>query len=216
MAFTPRRERGYLASPFIYRRDDRNMLSSRLLRIVPLSLTAVLAVFPVGCGGDGINSYSVPKPTQPGEAATAGEYRLLGLMVPAENPIWFFKYNGPAEEIAQYEADFDKLATSISLRDGPPEFTVPEGWTRGPGRDGFVKVFATAKPNNGKNELTVTQSGGGVKTNLDRWVGQIGLKPSEDDLAKYTKVVEAKDVKVLRVDLRGPKDPTTKRGPMMP
>ncbi|MCS6866218.1 MAG: hypothetical protein RMJ56_09215 [Gemmataceae bacterium] len=192
------------------------MRSLRLHSRVPLILAAALAVVPLGCGGDGITSYSVPKPSRPSGPSGAGEYRLLGLMVPADNPTWFFKYNGPAEEIAQYEADFDKLAASIAWRDGPPEFTVPEGWTRGPGRDGFVKVFATAKPNHGQNELTVTQSGGGVKTNLDRWVGQIGLKPSDDDLAKYTKVVDGKNVKVLRVDLRGPKDPTTKRGPMMP
>jgi hypothetical protein len=145
-----------------------------------------------------------------------GEYRLLGLMVPAENPEWYFKYNGPADEMTKHEAGFDKLAASIALNgNAPPEFTVPEGWTKGPGREGFVKVFATAKPVDGKQELTITQSGGGVETNLDRWVKMIGLKPSRDDVAKYTKVIDGKGVKVLRVDLRGPADPTTKRGPMM-
>jgi hypothetical protein len=53
-----------------------------------------------------------------------------------------------------------------------------------------------------------------VKSNLSRWIGQIGLQPSPDDEAKFTKVIDAKGGKVLRVDLRGPKNPTTGRGGM--
>ena len=182
----------------------------RVYRILPLVLVAGAAALPLGCGGgDGVNSYTAPKSNEPGKP---GEYRLLGLMVPADNPMWFFKYNGPADEITKHEAGFDAIAAGVSLEGGEPHFTVPEGWSKGPGREGFVKVFATAKPADGKNELTITESGGGVGTNLGRWVGQIGLEPGPNDEAKYTKVVEGKGVKVLRVDLRGPKDPTTKRG----
>lgn len=192
----------------------------RASSILPLALLAAAALAPAGCGGgDGINSYTVPKTTEPArkpEPAPGGDYRLLGLMVPADNPMWFFKYNGPADEITNHEAGFDKLAASIKHNgENPPEFTVPEGWERGPGRDGFVKVFATAKPKGGTQEVTITQSGGGVAPNLGRWVGMIGLKPGADDTAKYTKVIDGQNVKVLRVDLRGPNDPTTKRGGMM-
>jgi hypothetical protein len=188
-------------------------------RLLPFALLAGVALVPAGCGGDGVRKYDAPKSSErapeTADKPAAGEFRLLGLMVPADNPQWFFKYNGTADEITKHEADFDKLAAGVQLAGGQPDFAVPDGWKRGPGRDGFVKVFATVKPDDGKQEVSITQSGGGVETNLGRWVGQIGLKAGPDDVAKYTKAIDGKGVKVLRVDLRGPKDPTTSRGPMM-
>ncbi|HEY1191967.1 MAG TPA: hypothetical protein VGE74_30335, partial [Gemmata sp.] len=188
-----------------------------LRSVLPSALVAGLAAFVLGCsGGDGVQMYTAPKAEGAGPGAPAGgDYRLLGLMVPADNPVWFFKYNGPADELNKYEADFDKLAASVKMVGGEPEFTPPEGWKRGPGRDGFVKVFATVLTNDGKQEVSITQSGGGVETNLNRWVGMIGLQPGPDDTTKYTKVIDGAGVKVRRIDLRGPKNPATNRAPMM-
>jgi hypothetical protein len=189
----------------------------RLSHILPFALFAGVALVPGGCGNDeGVSKAHVPKTTEPALRAAseaAGEYRMLGLMLPADNPEWFFKYSGPADEIAKYAADFDKLAASVQLVGGAPDYTPPEGWEKGPGREGFVKVFGTVKTTDGKQEISITQSGGGVQTNLDRWVGQIGLKPGADDREKYTKVIDGKGVKVLRVDLQGPKNPLTNRAP---
>lgn len=190
----------------------------RFPHILPAALVAAVALAPVGCGGgDGVEKYTAPKATDAGRgglAAEAGEYRLLGAMFPADDPVWFFKYNGPAAEVARYEADFDKLVASVRLSGNAPlEFTPPEGWVRGPGRAGIV--VATVKTKDGKQEVTLTQSAGGVEQNLSRWVGQIGLRPGADDVAKYTKVIDAGNAKGRRVDLTGPKDPTTSRGPMM-
>jgi hypothetical protein len=187
----------------------------RFPHILPLALLAGVALVPAGCGNqEGVTKTTVPKET---EAPKSEDYRLLGGMFPAEHPGWFFKYNGPIAEVSKYEADFDKLLASVKLNgDAPLEFTPPEGWERGPGRDGFVKVFATVKTKDGKQEVSITQSAGGAGPNLDRWVGLIGLKPGIDDMKKYTKVIEAKGVKGLKVDLKGPNDPSTKRGPMPP
>jgi hypothetical protein len=186
---------------------------------LPLALLAGVALAPVGCGGDeGVRKYDTPKTTEPGPKigpTASGDYRLLGLMVPADDPQWFFKYNGPADHLTKYEADFDKLAASIQLVGGAPDYTPPAGWKKGPGRDGFVKVFGTVITDDGKQEVSITQSAGGVGMNLSRWVGQIGLKSGADDEAKYTTVIDGRGVKVRRVDLRGPQDPATKRGPMM-
>jgi hypothetical protein len=172
-----------------------------------------------GCGsGDGVTSYRVPKATERDAARpAAGDYRMLGLMAPAENPVWFFKFAGPAAEIEKYVADFDAIATSTKLPPGGgvPEFKLPAGWTRGGPREGFVRVDETLKPPGGDLEVTITQSAGGVPANLKRWVDQIGLRPDADDVAKYTRTIDASGVKVLLVDLRGPNDPATKRGPMM-
>ncbi|QJW94083.1 hypothetical protein [Frigoriglobus tundricola] len=203
-------------------------LIRRVPPIVPLALLAGLALVPAGCGGgDGVKSYDVPKTSEsgkrdagssaPAQPATGGDYRILGAMYPAVNPQWFFKFTGPADALTPFEAGFDKLLASVSLPpNGSPEFDTPEGWTRGPGRAGIV--IATLRTPDKKYEVTVTSSTGGVGPNLKRWaVDQLGM-PSfgEEDVAKYTKTIDAKGVKGLRVDLRGPKNPAGGMGgPMM-
>ncbi len=177
---------------------------------VPL---AALALFAAGCGNaDTIQTYTVPKSTQREAPAHAvGDYRLLGAMFPADDPQWFFKFSGKAGQIASFEADFDKILASVKLPagGGTPEFTLPEGWKRGGPRG---VVAATIAPPGSTLEVTITQSGGGMAFNLDRWVKQIGLIPGPDDAAKYTKPIDAMGVKGLRVDMTGPKNPATMRG----
>ncbi len=192
--------------------------------ILSAALVAGVALVPVGCGGRDIDKYTAPKSSEPsgpkfgggGPAAEGGEYRILGAMFPADEPQWFFKLTGPAEALNAYEAGFDKLLASVSLpAGGSPEFTPPEGWVRGPGRAGIV--VATIRTPDNKFEVTVTSSTGGVVPNLRRWaVDQLGAPGFEAaDVPKATKTVEAKGVKGLRVDLRGPKNPAGKGGPFM-
>jgi hypothetical protein len=192
--------------------------------ILSLSLVAAIALVPVGCGGgDGVTKYTVPKTTESGRKdigdplPAGGEGRILGAMFPADDPQWFFKLAGPADALTPHEAGFDALLASVSLpaNGGPPEFTTPEGWKRGPGRGGIVA--ATIRTPDGKYEVTVTSSTGGVLGNLKRWAtdpNQLGGKSFEaDDVPKVTRLIDAKGVKGLRADLRGPKLP--KGGPMM-
>ena len=103
----------------------------------------------------------------------------------------------------------------MSLGANGPDFTAPEGWKRGPGRGQFV--FATLRTPDGKYEVTVTSSAGGVAPNLRRWaVDQLGNRAfGPDDVKKVTKPVEAKGVKGLRADVRGPNNPAGKGGPFM-
>ena len=181
---------------------------------LPFVLVACLAAGVLGCGGgDGIETHTAPKAD--GGPGGASEYRILGAMYPADSPEWFFKMTGPADDLNKYDADFDKLLASVSLPPkGEPKFDAPEGWKVGPGRAGIV--VATVKTPDGKYEVTITSSTGGVLPNLERWaVQQLGQKSfGPDDVAKVTKVVEAKGVKGLKADLRGPKNPG-KGGPMM-
>lgn len=196
----------------------------RAPHLLPLALLAGLATGPAGCGGnEGVTKYDVPKDPnagKKGEPEAAGDYRMLGAMFPADDPQWFFKYSDTAAEVAKNEAGFDEMLKSVKLNgDNPPEFTAPKGWQKDTkGREGFVKVHAIVRPPEGRGEVTLTQSRGGVAANLSRWVGQVGLKPGADDVAKYTKTITTeKGDKGLRVDLKGPNNPETKRGgPMMP
>src|SRR5262245_23695525 len=101
--------------------------------ILSAALIACVALVPVGCGGgEGVNSYNVPKTTDTGRGgpiAAGGEYRILGGMFPADDPEWFFKLAGPADALNTYEAGFEQLLGSVSLQPGgaPPDFTPPEG-----------------------------------------------------------------------------------------
>lgn len=182
---------------------------SRVRVLLPAAFVLALAA---GCGSgdDRVGSAREPKDTSgksPAAAAPAadGEYRILGAMYPADNPAWFFKFTGPSAEIAKFEADFDKLLASVKIGGGNPEFTLPAGWTRGGGRDsGFIKVAETIKPPGSSLEATVMAAGGGVKSNVDRWAGQVGMA---GDAMSATKTFDAVGVKGLRVDVRGPKNP---------
>ncbi len=194
----------------------------RVPHILPLALLAGVALVPAGCGNqEGVQSYNVPKTTDKKDDASSGfvnegPYRILGAMYPAENPEWFFKLPGPTEELTKYEADFDKLLASVSLPpNGPPEFTTPEGWKRGPGRAGIV--VATVRTPDGKYEVTLTSSTGGVFSNLKRWATdpkQLGGKGfTEGDIGKVTRPVTGNGVNGLRVDLRGPNNAASKSPP---
>lgn len=200
------------------------LASPRVRSVVPFALVAGLAAGVLGCGGDGVRSYTVPKTTESGKGAPepepgpGTEYRILGAMYPADAPEWFFKMPGPSDALTKYEADFDKVLASVELpASGQPKFVTPEGWKRGGPRPGGI-VVETLRTPDGKYELAVSSAQGDVVGNVRRWsVEQLGNATfGRDDMAKVTRIVEAKGVKGLRVDVRGPnKPPMGGGGPMM-
>ena len=190
------------------------------------------ALSAAGCGGgDGVQSYRVPKETSARPAAApaneapkipqAAEYRILGALYPADQPVWFFKLTGTADQLAKLEADFDKLAASVKLQgDAVPAFDLPPGWTltgpRSVSRGGITVTFeqtVRAGPPEAPVELTVSRSGGGVAGNVGRWAGQVGQPFDPADPGKVTRPFDAAGGKALRVDVRGPQHPSG--GPMM-
>jgi hypothetical protein len=188
-------------------------------------LPAVLFVsLGAGCGGgEGVRSYTVPRTTEPGgPGAAAGEYRILGAAYPAEAPVWYFKLTGTADELAKYEAGFDKLAASVRLQgDTVPAFVLPEGWVLGGPRE-VTRMGVTVRfdqtvrlgPPEAPLEVTVSKSGGGIAGNVDRWAKQVGIPvvpPAE--VGKYAKEFQADGVKGIRVDVRGPLNPAGGKPP---
>ncbi len=196
----------------------------QLRSVVPFAIVAGLAVGVIGCGGDGIQISTAPKADigkpdigKGGPEPAAGEYRILGAMFPADAPEWFFKMPGTSEDLAKYDADFDKLLASVSLAPNGPKYDAPAGWKEGPGRPGGI-VIATIKTPDGKYEVSVSSAQGDVFGNVRRWsVEQLGNTVfGREEMAKATRTVEAKGVKGLRVDVRGPKKPPMGGGgPMM-
>lgn len=186
------------------------MLSRCALPFVALFAAASV----VGCGGEGVKSYTAKRDTVATVKENTGAYRLLGAMVPADDPIWFFKLSGGTDELTKHEAGFDELVKSIRYKGekSVPEFDTPKDWVRGPGRGSLVK--ATVKPPDSKLEVTVVPSAGGVEGNLDRWVGMLGQPSRPDDTKRYTKTIDAPGGPVRRVDIRGPVNPNKSGGPM--
>src|SRR5947207_13828263 len=98
-------------------------------------VVALAALLAAGCSGDdGIRSYSVARSTErEARPEPAGDYRLLGAMFPADDPVWFFKFSGPAEHEMKSEADFDTIMASVKLSGSTqPEFARPDGWRSWP------------------------------------------------------------------------------------
>lgn len=188
----------------------------RALRAAVLTAAGLAA----GCGGgDEVRSYKVPKTTDRGDrpaAAVEGSGgRILGAAFPADNPVWYFKLTGTPDELVKYEADFDKLIASVKLQgEAVPAFTLPEGWTRGGPRDvsrgGVTVTFdETIKfgPPGSPLEVTVSRAGGGLQSNLSRWANQVGY-PAPFNTPAYTREIQADGVKGVRVDVKGPTNPS--------
>ncbi|MBA4066166.1 MAG: hypothetical protein C0501_21115 [Isosphaera sp.] len=188
---------------------------------------ALAAVLAAGCAADEpIQTYDVPKAAKYDgqQPAPAGDYRILGAMFPANDPTWFFKFAGKADQVAKHEADFDKMLATVKLTPTGPQFDTPAGWKRlGPRvvkRGGVaLSIYETVQfgPESEPLEVSVTRSGGGTLENVSRWYGQVGRPaPKPDQLASVTAPLPAADgLKGLRVDVSGPKNPATGGGPMM-
>ena len=177
-------------------------------------IVAAFAAFAAGCGNDeAIRSYTVSRTTEPTRAIQPGDYRILGAMYPADDPTWFFKFTGPADQVAKYETDLDQLFASVKLQGGEavPAFTLPPGWKAAGPREGMIRISEVIRPPDSTLEVTVTVAAGDLVPNVQRWADQVGMRGSQ---SKYTRAFDAAGGKGLRVDVFGPKNPAA-RGPMM-
>ena len=201
------------------------MKCARCLRCVALAVALAVA----GCSESEsirvLNEPKSPPPAVPNVSADQKQYRTLAAMIPADtggkdNPHWwFFKMSGKAGVVAKYEADFDKLiATVHSTANGeePITWELPPGWQKS---EGSAIRYATLKPPAGDAEVAVSQAGGSVVFNAQRWWGQLWGQEKDTDitpvnLSAFVRQEVVKARLILRVDMAGPKDPNVK-GPMM-
>jgi len=163
----------------------------------------------VGCQEqEQIRSYDVPKETAT-VGASAEKQRLLAVMVPHADHVWFFKLMGNAQAVGEQAPVFDRFITSIRFTDQqrePVQWAVPEGWNQIPGAG---ELYARLRQD-GKNpalEITITRLPAGAKdprANINRWRGQLGLGPiSEKQLEKLIGNVKVDGVESTRVDFIG-------------
>jgi hypothetical protein len=156
----------------------------------------------IGCGEPDVRTYDAPKPQPaPGDFG----YRILGAMIPADEPVWFFKMTGTAEELAANEAAFDAFMATVTFPNGvekDPKWTLPEGVKEGPPREMrfATLIFGGEKP----IELSVSQAKGGMIDNLKRWAGQVGT----NEITNATKPITVGGIAGVKVSLSGRKNPS--------
>jgi hypothetical protein len=173
----------------------------------------------VGCGQhDQIARYTVPKPelvdptliSKPAAPAAAKtEQQTLGLIVPVGETSWFFKLTGDKEAVAtQYEA-FVQFVSSITFSAGPdakPSWKLPEGWQQLPGSQfRYATIRLPPASDSAKAlEISVSSAGGELLANVNRWRGQLNLKPiGADELAAAGKTLDIDGHKATLVSLVG-------------
>jgi hypothetical protein len=206
-------------------------LRPALRRLTVVFLTAVAAL--AGCQpAEQVTKYTAPKDPpdldQISDEPAEGEprVRVLGAIAPAgkggEESWYFFKLQ-PAgmgqtytpAAVERHKADFDAFVKSLKFpADGPPTWTLPPGW-----RTVEVKTqvprLATFRMKKSETvvDLAVSETGGDLLTNINRWRGQAGVDPiKQDEIETKCQTLMIDGRKVVVVDVSGPGG----KGGMMP
>jgi hypothetical protein len=181
-----------------------------------------------GCQSEeGIVTYAIP--TKIPEQLLPGKDRLLAVMIPRGEKVWFFKIVGPQDAVASVADSFRDYVTAIEFdeSDEPILGSLPEGWQLGGKKP---MRFATIDINTPKKQLDLSVSelsvpgemdqekwDAYVVQNVDRWRGQIGLRPSDEKWSGGEPIrVASAEERAVWIDLVGQPGAKGSGGPMMP
>jgi hypothetical protein len=184
----------------------------------------LVAFTALACQEEKIRHYQVARTETARPQANGGRApdQMLAAIVPHGERNWFFKLLGPASEVEPHKVAFETLVDSIRFNDAgepPISWATPEGWAM---ERGAGLRFATLRLPN-RLELTVTALGreaGSVLDNVNRWRGQIGLKPiTPAELSQVTtrRAVAGSEVTLVDITSAGddapPPPPSAKTKP---
>ena len=163
---------------------------------------------------DKIRRYEVARPEIPPVdtvAAADVKTRILGAVIERPNGgYWFVKLMGDAAEVNPHAHEVGRFLRSLKVdeanQEKPISWTLPEGWTPGKGNQFSLAAFnvgTAAKP----LEITISGAGGQLLSNLNRWRGQVGLKPiSENQIPQVAEKLplEGTAAAAYAIDFQGP------------
>jgi len=168
-------------------RSERDYLKAKLLLFVVL-------IGSIGCGRhDEITRYTIEVSQAPGElqslaagtpSKNAAPSQMLAAIVPKDNQTWFFKLVGPPPAVNRQQDDFATLVKSVRFAGemALPAWELPAGW-RQRGASGMRYATIEVEEEDRKLEITVIpletmgELDEYVKSNINRWRGQLGLAP---------------------------------------
>lgn len=173
-----------------------------------LFLIAFLAVV-AGCREPApIITYNVP--TEVPQQLKPGKDRMLAVMLPKGEDVWFFKVTGPEKAVDSIESTFRSFVEQVTFDgDVPALDELPEGWRRGGEKP---MRFATLDVETPLKQLDISVSklqrqgdwDNQVNMNVNRWRGQLGLEKSDEKWAEGKLVeIAAADNDSIWVDLIG-------------
>jgi len=155
----------------------------------------------------------VPPPTNSdasGSQPALSDDRMLAAMVPKVDDVWFFKVRGSQESVASVATLLKGFVESLEFDKGVPVLTdLPTGWTRGEEKP-FRYATLNVETPTGKLDVSVSKLGRQeerpweeqVEMNVNRWRGQMGLSPSDQQWAGGQPLeVKAADSGSVWVDL---------------
>jgi hypothetical protein len=179
-------------------------------------------VLAIGCSKPAaIEVYTIPTKLPEQLRTDQVRERMLAAMVAKSDRVWFFKVTGPETAIDEIDSTFRQFVEQIEFADNAPDLSaLPDGWRE---RAGDEFRFATLNVDTPTKQLDVSishlplQEGWDeyVKSNVNRWRGQLNLSPSEEKWAGGESLdVVAADQEGVWVDLLG--EPGTSPAPMSP
>jgi hypothetical protein len=106
---------------------------------------------------------------------------------PSEAEVRQLEVAGMKVTLANFvSADRPAARPNVAAR-GTPKWTVPETWKEAPGNEFSIAAFSVTDGSKSV-KTTVSQAGGDLLQNLNRWRGQLGLEPwSAGEMAKESR-----------------------------
>lgn len=154
-----------------------------------------------------------------------GRQRLLVAILTHDSMSWFFKITGDDQYVISQKKHFLQFLKSVSFVDNAPPgmeaasstqdegissasiWSVPSSWQSVPPSQFLLAEYSLSGANGAKAEVNVAAmvgEGGGLLPNVNRWRGQIGLKPiSENELSKPFQALDVPGGKATLVDFEG-------------
>ena len=163
----------------------------------------------------------------PKDADPAKDGRIIAAMTTTGSSTLFFKMRGNAELTKAQKSDFIKWVAAVcngqtetqspKMAAMPPrdagapqiKWNTPEGWTEVPPSSMRYASFGASDGNGGKIDISVVTfpgDGGSDADNVNRWRGQIGLPPlDENAVTSQVAPLKTAEATFSTTDITGPK-----------
>jgi len=140
--------------------------------------------------------------------------RMLAAIVPHGSELWFFKLQGPPDDVAARDGEFHEFLKSVRFaNDTKIEWTLPAMWKETPGDQNRYATLVLNEMPPLEATVTVLAAGGDDRTkqllnNINRWRGQLDLPHIEaDDLPTRTETLQAGELTVTLINIVGKASP---------
>lgn len=142
--------------------------------------------------------------------------RILGAIAPAggKDQWYFLKITSTPKAIEPRLAEFDAIVASLKFAGDTATWTLPPGWKEVVVKSTVPRMATLRSETDGKIvDLAVSQIGGDLLENINRWRDQVGQPAiTADEIKTKCRTMTVDGREVIIVDVSG----TLKGGPMMP